>query len=136
MTTKLKKDTLAEDLAKYEVMMERIEELKAELEPLEEARKAMSADLAERAMKLGQPYVKTPSGLAFNVATRSNFGPIEGFETEYEEWAKKNGFVKTSIDTPRAASFLKRLLPSEMPKWVEERLTRYLVIKRTEEEAN
>jgi len=132
LTKKEKRDELVSDSDLLEDVMERIAEIEAVLEPLKAQEKELRASLAESLLRRGLSFVKTTSGLGFGLVTRSTFGIKEGQEDKAREWAIKNGFVQP--DKGRISAFFKKVLPSETPDWIEERVTRSLQVRGSEEE--
>lgn len=100
--------TLGDEL---ETLMEKIDEVKTMLKPLEEEEEKIRAEMCGGLLKKGLKYVRTTSGLSFGLVDgRTSFKVKTGFEEKAIDWAQKNFPSLLTFSSAKLNQVLKPML--------------------------
>lgn len=113
--------SLADEL---EQVTDQIEEIKAELDPLEEREKEIRAELCESLIKKGLQYVRTTSGMGYGITKgRVTYGIKKGIglRAKAVEWAVQNYPSILTISAADLGTVVGPMMPAQVPDFVERR---------------
>jgi hypothetical protein len=111
--------SLADEL---ESTMDKIEALKAELQPLEEREEEIRKNIVQELLKNGVDFIRTTSGLSFGmVSGRTTFSirKFPGMKEKAVKWAQENFPSILTIGSADLSKICKPMLDGELPEFVE-----------------
>jgi hypothetical protein len=103
---------------KQVTVMDQIEELKAQLEPLQDRGDAIRTELRDYLIKIGRDFTRTSSGLGLGIVKgRVTYAVKKGMEAQALEWAKTEYPSVLSIAAAKVTRVAQPML--ELPEFIE-----------------